>query len=417
MINASDKPFVVIDKNVIPALIKYCHEQNHQKFLMIADSRTYQALGKQVEQALIAEGFNLKKALLEGTEEIIADEDHIVQVMNQMDAEERVFLAVGSGTITDITRFLAHRTRNTFISLPTAPSVDGFVSVGAPLVIRGLKGTADCKAPAACFADLGTLAAAPKLMIAAGFGDLLGKYTSLADWKLGHILWDERYDTAVETSFRQALDKCVSGYANLAQGDPASISALIDGLIGSGMGIIEYGNTQPASGAEHHISHHWEMKLLWQQRPGLLHGAKVGVGTIITAEYYEKIRRLTRQDVKNLLAESQIKPEEEIASIQTVYPSISERLIDLQKPFINIDAAHLSALKERILTNWDSVLEIAASVPPAQEIREMLAAVGGPTTPAMLGFSDAEAREAILYSHNLRRRFTSLKLCHFLNIL
>ncbi|MCE1255526.1 MAG: sn-glycerol-1-phosphate dehydrogenase [Anaerolineae bacterium] len=417
MIDASEKPFVLIEGDVIPAFIKYCSDQNYKKFLMIADNRTYQALGKRVEDALLAVGFNLRKALLSGSEEIIADEEHIIQVMNQMDAEERVFLAVGSGTITDITRFLAHRTRSTFISLPTAPSVDGFVSVGAPLVFRGLKETADCKAPAAAFADLSTLAAAPKLMIAAGFGDLLGKYTSLADWKLGHILWDERYDAHVEASFRAALNKCVSSYAHLAEGDPKSMYALIDGLIGSGMGIIEYGNTQPASGAEHHISHHWEMKLLWQHRPGLLHGAKVGVGTIITAAYYEKIKKLTLNDVNNLLNETIINPEEEKQAIRNVYPSISDRLIDLQSPFINMDQNRLEALKERILTNWDTVLEIAASVPPSAELRDMLAAVGGPTTPAMLGFSDAEAREAILYSNNLRRRFTSLKLCHFLNIL
>ena len=41
---------------------------------------------------------------------------------------------------------------------------------------------------------------APQRLIAAGFGDMIGKITSLADWKLGSILWDEPYDTAIAST-------------------------------------------------------------------------------------------------------------------------------------------------------------------------------------------------------------------------
>jgi hypothetical protein len=39
--------------------------------------------------------------------------------------------------------------------------------------------------PDAIFADLEILAKAPAVMVTAGFGDMLGKYTSLFDWSIG----------------------------------------------------------------------------------------------------------------------------------------------------------------------------------------------------------------------------------------
>ena len=75
------------------------------------------------------------------SQEIVPDEAFITQALLQTDQVERTFLAVGSGTITDIVRLVSHRTRRPFISLPTAPSVDGFTSPSASLVIGRIKQT------------------------------------------------------------------------------------------------------------------------------------------------------------------------------------------------------------------------------------------------------------------------------------
>ena len=56
-------------------------------------------------------------------------------------------LAVGSGTITDIVRFAAHVMRLPFVVMPTAPSMDGYASSGAPLVVEGVKRTYMVKPP------------------------------------------------------------------------------------------------------------------------------------------------------------------------------------------------------------------------------------------------------------------------------
>ena len=64
--------------------------------------------------------------ILAGTE-VVADERSLVQVLVDAAPESDAYLAVGAGTITDIVRFVSDRNWRPFISVPTAPSVDGFV--------------------------------------------------------------------------------------------------------------------------------------------------------------------------------------------------------------------------------------------------------------------------------------------------
>lgn len=114
-------------------------------------------------------------------------------------------IAVGSGTIHDIVRFAAFQRDLPFISYPTAPSVDGFTSARAPLILYGTKTTIQTKAPSALFADLDLLKAAPQSMVAAGFGDMLGKITSLADWEISAILPASLIRQQGLSSFRRRL--------------------------------------------------------------------------------------------------------------------------------------------------------------------------------------------------------------------
>ena len=124
---------------------------------------------------------------------------------------------MGSGTLCDLTRFASHRIGRPFVSLPTAPSVDAYTSMNAPLVIRGLKVTVDAQPPLAVFADLDVLCAAPPAMIAAGVGDVLGKYTALADWRLAALLWDEAIDLPIVDDMYAAVAAVASAAENIGR--------------------------------------------------------------------------------------------------------------------------------------------------------------------------------------------------------
>jgi len=407
---------VVINERAVEHLVEFCQANALHKLFMVADRNTYAAQGEAVEAALRDAGVDLKKIVLT-SEEVIADAAHVLDVLVAAGRESRTYLAVGAGTLTDITRFVSHRTGAAFISVPTAPSVDGFASIGAPLIVHGVKITVICHAPLAIFADINTLAHAPRPMIAAGFADMLGKLTSIADWRIGHLLWNEPYDESIAQRTLAAVKICIDNVEAIAAGSPAGIGRLMDALLESGYCMLDFGSSRPASGAEHHYSHYWEMKLLREGRPAVLHGAKVGVATVMVAGLYDKIRQLSRQQVSDLLEASAwpTRAEEE-ARIRAAYGDLADDIIAEHKAFLDVTPERAEAIKRAIWEHWDEIQTIAAQVPPAHQIAEWLRCVGGPTTAAELGFDDTERDLAVANGHYLRDRFTVRKLVRVLGI-
>lgn len=405
-----------IGSDVTADLIRFCEAQRLDRFMLVADHNTYPVLGEAVERALKQHGFPVHAVVLAG-EEIIPDGRSIVQVLVRAGRESLTYLAVGSGTVTDITRFASHRTNADFISIPTAPSVDGYTSPSSSLVIDRLKQTVVSQPPIAIFADLPTLCAAPRPMIAAGFADMLGKYTALADWRLGHLLWDEPYAEGVAQRVGAALQGCVhhSRAIGLASGD--GIRELMAGLLESGLCMLEFGNSRPAAGAEHYVSHYLEMKLVWEGRPAILHGAKVGLATLLVAGRYKQLGQLPRQEAIDRLKASLLpNREQEVRRIEAAYGPIGEKVVGEQAPFLDLTAYAYDQLKQKIVDRWAEIQAIAASVPSPQMLAGLLRSVGGPIEPVAIGLSDAELALALDYSHYLRNRFTVLKLNRILGI-
>ena len=408
---------VAISDHAVDDLVVYCREHYAgTPITIVADTNTYAALGERVERAIKAAGFQTITLVLTGSE-IAANGEYILRVLLGSSTGDQLFLAVGSGTVTDITRYSAFRTRNPYISVPTAPSVDGFVSVSAPLIVGSMKETFPTDAPVAVFADLPTLAAAPQAMIAAGFGDILGKFTSLADWNLSRLLHDEPYDAAVEARVRRALDACVAAVDAIAARSEDGVRALMHALIESGMGMLEFGNSRPASGAEHHCSHYWEMKLLREGKPALLHGAKVGVATTLIAARYARLRALSRAELVDLLEAAELDPRaRQIAEIERVYGDAAPDILRIQAPYLDVTPAEYAALKARILDQWSAVQAILATVPPPEVIVDILHRLGGAAGADALGLDAATVLEAQQYGHYLRDRFTIMKLTKALGL-
>ena len=412
----TSKIHVYIGDNAINPLIDFCRQQNISKLMLVADGNTYAAFGEAVNQQLTANGFDVKTSVLSGNE-VIANEHYFVQVLLDTDQQIRTYLAVGSGSITDITRFVSYHTRCNFIAVPTAASVDGFTGAGAPSVIDGFKKTIYCHSPLAVFGDIDVLSAAPQKMIASGFGDMLGKYTALADWKLGALLWNEPFDAQISQRVEIALEKCVNRVDEIGSASPEGIQALMDGLIESGLCMLDANNSRPASGAEHQISHHLEMKLIWEGRPAVLHGEKVGASTIIVARLYEQLRQMSRDEMMDQLeAISSFPKEKYTLEINAVYPSIADKVLAEQAAFLNMSDNDFEQLKQTVANNWAEIQAIAATVPSPEQLTDYIRRAGGETELTALGFSDNEITEAATYSHYLRNRFNVDKLGHLLGI-
>src|SRR5699024_7710865 len=253
-----------IANGALEEVIPYAFEKGLETLTLEVDYHTYEAAGSQLEKWLIKDGFQINTVLLQANkhQQVIADEAALVQLLVETPSKTDALIAIGTGTIHDITRFCGSKMNIPFISVPTAASVDGFTSKGAPLILRGMKQTIQTASPIAVFADIDILKTAPKEMTAAGFGDMLAKYTSLVDWKISELVGDEPYHPLAANMTRKSLEACVENIAKIADADDEGIIILIHSLIESGLVMLLLDFSRPASGGEHHLSHHWEMDLL-----------------------------------------------------------------------------------------------------------------------------------------------------------
>jgi glycerol-1-phosphate dehydrogenase [NAD(P)+] len=387
-------------------LIQYCRDRRIRRFLLVCDRNTYAALGQRAKECLNEQDWDIRTVILEGAE-VVADERRVFETLFHANGEDRTYIAAGSGTITDITRFASHCARTMFLSLPTAPSVDAYSSGGAALVMRGFKLTVPCQAPAAVFADLPTLCEAPRELIAAGFGDIVGKYTSLADWRLGTLLLAEPYSDEIAGRLERALATCVEATAEIRRASPQGIRYLMQALLESGFCMTDFGSSRPASGSEHMFSHFWELRLLQAGRPAILHGTKVGVGTILAAQRYERLRSLSHEDVVARLARASLPAlEHDITAMRTVFGPVADPIIADHRPFLEYLETNLDELKQRIEDRWAGIQEIAARVPPPQRIASLLSQVGGPIDPQAIGLKEDDVQQALKSSRYMRNRFT-----------
>ncbi len=226
---------------------------------------------------------------LEGTD-IHADNQHVDLVQEKLALEADILVAVGSGTIHDITRYIAHERNIPFISVPTAASVDGFVSTVAAMTWHGLKKTMPAVAPIYVLADTDIFAQAPYRLTASGISDLIGKHTALLDWKVSNIVTGEYFCSPIYNLELEAVHEVEFVLDKIKLQDKESMEKLMYALILSGLAMQMIGNSRPASGAEHHIAHFWEMEVI-NNKLDALHGEKVSIGLILCLEHYEKIKR------------------------------------------------------------------------------------------------------------------------------
>ena len=401
--------YINFDRAAPDRLIEYAAERGLTAFTLVADKNTFAALGRRVEVALRAAGLAVEAIVLPG-DEVVPDEGRIVHILMRAPVQT-CYLAVGSGVITDLTRFVSYHTRNRFISLPTAPSMDGYATSSNALTIGGLKQSIAGQAPEAIFCDIDTLAAAPRPLIAAGLGDTLAKFTSVNDLRLGHLLWDERWDEAIGQRMEDLAHAALARADEIARADADAVALLTRSLLDSGLEMAAFGSSAPGGGSEHHISHCWEMRMLQAGQPALLHGLKVGVGTVIAAGWYARLREMSRDEAARRLAGASLPdPEATEEIIRRVYGPVADQIIAQQAQFIRLSPERWSALKQRILDRWDEVQAVAARVPAPEAIAAALRSAGGPATAQELGLSEVEAGLAADYGHFTRPRFTIAKL-------
>ena len=341
-------------------------------------------------------------------ENLHANEISTAWVLERLEPDVDVIIAVGSGTVHDVARFSAHERGIRFVSCPTGASVDGFCSTVAAMTWHGFKKTLPAVAPDFVIADTDIIIKAPVELVRSGVGDILAKYTALADWKMANILTGEYYCERIAEITRQAADDVVSSLDGINSGDPEAYERVTYALVMSGIAMQMMGNSRPASGSEHHVSHLIEMgPSSLDVRFQALHGEKTGVGSIVAVREYKRLAATA--DISSHVRPYAAVPDEVIRDY------FGGRLAD--SIITENEQDCLSALTPQALTErWPEVRKIVDSLPSADEIYGMLEKIGAKRTLEEIGVTDSDTDAILRYSPLVRNRLTLMRVRRMLDL-
>ena len=281
---------IIIEKGAINKVPEVAAPFRNGKLFLVADNNTYGVAGQAVEDMLKDEKFNVYSFVFNTPHELVPDASTLGRLLIEYELGTSLIVAVGSGVINDMCRYLAYKLEIPFIIVGTAPSMDGYASVVTPTIVDGIKATLGGVYPYAIIGDIDILKNAPMRMLYAGFGDILGKVNALADWNLARILHGEEYCDICAGLVKNALKKCIDNIDGIKNREENAIKYLMEALVIAGVSMGMFGNSRPASGAEHHFAHYWDEDAIARGVEHPLHGNSVGVGTVVAAEQYKIIK-------------------------------------------------------------------------------------------------------------------------------
>jgi len=406
---------IIVCENALRQVPDIVKKQGFQKPYLVCDCHTYQIAGEKIEQYLQKEGIPFQTFIF-SDEALVPDEYAVGRLFTHLDISCDLIIGIGSGTINDICRFVSYKLSKKYFIVGTAPSMDGFASNVTPLIVNDMKITYEAQMPAAIIGDLDILKNAPFPMIAAGVADVLGKYVCLMDWKSAALFFDEYYCPYVVEMVKQSIQDMIEQADNIQKRNPQTIKKVMEALIFSGIAMSYIGNSRPASGGEHQMSHYWEMQFLFEKKPALLHGTKVGITTVGALYMYKKIAEISPNFKDGADAALQFSYDTWEKNIKKAYGKAADEVLSLEKTVAkNAPQKVLSHLKA-MEKNWEDYIEEIRELPDPSEIVDLLKKMEAPYSPAMVGVSELQVQNAVLYAKDLRNRFGFLQVLFDLQI-
>ncbi|MEA4994223.1 MAG: sn-glycerol-1-phosphate dehydrogenase [Oscillibacter sp.] len=405
---------VRIGENALEALPDLASEMGFQSLYLICDPITYEIAGKKCETLLSKAKLKYKTVRLAHTG---FDEATVGELLIEMPTDCDLAVAVGTGAINDMARFFSFKTGCPFFTVATAAPMDGFASSIAAIQVNHLKTTFEAQTPSAIIGDTEILKNAPYRMIAAGLGDLLGKFTCLCDWKLSRIINGEHYCPHIAELVESCVENVLADANKAKDRDPEILGKIMEGLVLAGVAMSLYGNSRPASGCEHHMSHYWEMLFEQAGKRPAPHGAQVGVGTVLILKLVEKLRETSVDFAAARAAAAGYDPAAWESAVCKAYGSAAEGVIALEhEAQKNEPSARLRRI-DAMEKHWEEILELLAGLPSSQEIVALLRSLDSPCLPSEIGVDNNLLRQTFLYCNEVRARYTILQMAWDLGLL
>lgn len=369
---------------------------NYKNILLVADKNTFALCGEKVQKIL---GDKIQTTYVFQNDGFLVPNEQSAETVNALvNTKTDLVLGIGSGVINDLCKYVAFYNKIKSGIIATAPSMDGYASSGAAMILGGMKVTVTTFAPSVIIGDIDVLKTAPMEMIRAGYADIIGKYSSLNDWKLANLICGEHLCPFIYDITLNATNEVRSLAKKLTERDGYAIGKLMETLVATGVCFTLNKSTRPGSGSEHHLSHFFEITGLIEDKPYFIHGIDVGYSTVVVADIREKISAIEIPVFNN------ITEQDKLACYKKIYHDFSNEVDAIQKKFGFYDK-DLSALYTE---KWEQIRAILRECPTADQIRQMLVEVGFNLEDFENLYGKEKIHASTLFGKDLKDRYSVL---------
>ena len=334
------------------------------------------------------------------------------QAADEIGPTADLLIAAGSGVISDLTKWIATRLNRPFIICGTAPSMNGYTSITATITVNDVKVSKFLNPANAVLLDVDILAGAPLPMIRSGMGDLAARAVASADWKLSQRQRQTYFCALPYRMTAENENRYLAAAEGIGHSEPGAIELLSEAVLLSGLSMtVVDGDTSPSSGAEHVLSHFWDLLVHLREVPKNFHGTQVGIGTLILLNAYAYLKTIdpSKIDPQAVLRR---RPSLETleADARARYGSQADGFIAVARKK-HIPDAELPAYIGKILNAWEAMwADLDPYLAPVERIRRPFEQAGVPMKLADIHRTPEQAREALLYGNIYRPRYTILDL-------
>lgn len=380
--------------------------------VIIADCNTWEAAGVRVWEAFENSGIAHTRFIIPDRK-FHAEWKYVDMVDEVLDRTGVVAVSVGSGVINDLCKLTAHHHGQSYVSVATAASVDGYSSFGASITYKGLKQTFECPAPVAIVADIDVIAAAPKNMTAAGYADLAAKIPCGAEWMIADLFGTEPIQADAWHVLQDCLDEMLDNPEGVASADPQAIASLFEGLTLSGIAMQAARSSRPASCTDHLFSHYLDMTGYRFNGELQSHGFQVAIGTLTMCAFFDEFLKmdLSALDVEKCV-EAWPSLEEEQARARRIYEGFIDSELGVREISRKYaDREGVRTQLEKVRDNWPELRKkYRAQVYTFEKMQRLFKIVGAPSDPSDIGLSRKALKDIVPFAQLMRYRINLLDL-------
>lgn len=202
-------------------------------------------------------------------------------VTSAQNAEFEIVYAVGGGLVADAAKYIALKLGLPLVVLPTALSVDAFITAASGIRRDGCVYYVETKVPERLILDFDIIANAPVTVRAAGITDVMSIATGSWDWRFAHEQGKNppgmEFIPWVYENAQSILNGVIDCAEAAGRGDKDGLKTLYDCLAMEVQLCNQVGHARPEEGSEHYFAYAVENYM----GHGLPHGDLVGPGIMI----------------------------------------------------------------------------------------------------------------------------------------